>query len=178
MAEHFLQKLHTVTTLAFDVDGVFTDGSVTIMPDGAQLRKMVVKDGYAVQQALKAGLRVVIISGGREPSVKKRFEYLGVPDVYLGVHDKVNQLDEYLLTWDIQPENVLYMGDDLPDYDAMKYVGVSACPADAAPELQAIASYISPVDGGKGCVRDVIEKVLRVQGKWFNAGAITDSTSS
>ncbi len=178
MAEHFLQQLHKVTTLAFDVDGVFTDGSVTIMPDGAQLRKMVVKDGYAVQQALKAGLRVVIISGGREPSVKKRFEYLGVPDVYLGISDKVDQLDEYLLTWDIDRETVLYMGDDLPDYDAMKYVGLSACPADAAPEIKSVASYISPQNGGAGCVRDVIEKVLRVQGKWFNKGATTESTSS
>lgn len=179
MSTHFLSKLANITCLAFDVDGVFTDGTVTIMPDGAQLRKMMVKDGYALQQAMKAGLRVVIITGGREPSVEKRFNYLGVQDVYLGATDKLNTLDEYLLTWDVAREEVLYMGDDLPDYEVMQYAGLTACPADAAKEIIAISDYVSDKKGGFGCVRDVLEKLLQVQGQWFSEeNAKTDSTSS
>lgn len=150
------------------------------MPDGAQLRKMSVRDGIAVGMALKQGFRVVIISGGREESVRKRFEYLGVTDVYLGISDKLDVLDEYLLTWDIKAKNVLYMGDDLPDYAPIQYCGIGTCPNNAAVEIKAISDYISPYDGGTGCVRDIIEKTMRVQGKWFEppAESSTDSTES
>jgi len=167
MAKNFLQKLHQINTFVFDIDGVFTDGKVLIMPDGHQLRRMLVKDGFAVQQALKNGYRVAVISAGQEPSVKHRFDLLGVTDLFLGVSDKQDKLDEYLLTWDIPRESALYMGDDLPDFEAMQYAGVAACPANAAEEIKVISDYVSHKGGGEGCVRDVIEKVMRIQDKWM-----------
>ena len=167
MSENFLQKLHKITAFVFDIDGVFTDGQVLIMPDGHQLRKMLVKDGFAVQQALKNGYRVAVISAGQEPSVKHRFDLLGVTDLYLGVSDKQYQLDEYMLTWDLSTEQVLYMGDDLPDFEAMQYAGVATCPANAAEEIKVISDYVSPKNGGEGAVRDVIEKTMRIHGKWM-----------
>ncbi len=163
----YLNKLHKINTFIFDVDGVLTDGSVILMPDGDYVRTMNIKDGFAMQAAVKAGYRLAVISAGRmSEGVKKRLENLGVQDIYLGVSDKKDAYETILFSYHLQAENIAYMGDDLPDYEVMQRAGLAACPADAAPEIQAIAHYISPNNGGKGCVRDIIEKVMRLHGKW------------
>jgi len=166
MEKSYKEYLPQITTFIFDVDGVLTDGTVTIFPDGELVRKMNIKDGYALKTAVDMGYNVCIITGGTNPAVKSRLQGLGITDIYLGAHNKVEQLDEYLDIYNIQAENVLYMGDDIPDYPVMKLVGLPTCPKDAAPEIQHIAKYISQKKGGNGCVRDVIEQVLKVQDKW------------
>ncbi|MDT0557619.1 HAD hydrolase family protein [Ichthyenterobacterium sp. W332] len=158
--------LHQITTLIFDVDGVLTDGTITITTTGEQLRRMNIKDGYALKTAVDAGFNVCIISGGSNEGVRKRLKGLGITDIYLGAHHKTEQLDEYLDIYNINPEQVLYMGDDIPDIPVMKLVGLPCCPQDAAPEVKATSNYISHKNGGKGCVRDIIEQVLKVQDKW------------
>ncbi len=161
-----------ITTFIFDVDGVLTDGTVTIFPDGQLIRTMNIKDGYALKTAVEMGYNVCIISGGTNEAVKSRLKGLGITDIYLGAHNKVTQLNEYVTKHEIALDQVLYMGDDIPDYPVMKLVGLAACPKDAVPEIQNVSMYISQKKGGKGCVRDVIEQVLKVQDKWngnFNA---------
>jgi 3-deoxy-D-manno-octulosonate 8-phosphate phosphatase (KDO 8-P phosphatase) len=168
----YKQLLPNINTLIFDVDGVLTNGMVTIMPDGELIRHMNIKDGYALKTAVNKGFTICIISGGTNEGVRTRLANLGIKDIYLGAHDKIQQYNELVQKYNLQPENVLYMGDDIPDYPVMKLVGLSCCPNDAAPEIQKIAKYISDKKGGEGCVRDVIEQVLKVQGKWddnFNA---------
>ncbi|CAI8162924.1 MAG: 3-deoxy-D-manno-octulosonate 8-phosphate phosphatase KdsC [Polaribacter sp. SA4-10] len=162
----FKQLLPKITTFIFDVDGVLTNGMLTIMPDGELVRHMNVKDGYAMKNALNKGYRICIISGGTNEGVRKRLSLLGIEDIYLGAHNKIKQYQELLKKYNLQPETVLYMGDDVPDYPVMKVVGIAACPNDAVEEIQGIAKYISNKKGGEGCVRDVIEQVMRVQGKW------------
>lgn len=166
MEKSYKEYLPQITTFIFDVDGVLTDGTVTIFPDGELVRKMNIKDGYALKTAVDMGYNVCIITGGTNPAVKSRLQGLGITDIYLGAHNKVEQLDEYLDVYSIKAENVLYMGDDIPDYPVMKLIGLPTCPKDAAPEIQHIAKYISQKKGGNGCVRDVIEQVLKVQDKW------------
>lgn len=167
--ENFKTKLTRVKAFIFDVDGVLTDGSVTLMPDGEQVRVMNIKDGYALQLAVKKGYKVAIISGGRSEMVRKRLNGLGITDVYLGVQDKVDAYKEYIEINGLQPHEILYMGDDMPDYEVMKRVGVPTCPRDAAHEIKDICIYVSHQDGGKGAVRDVLEQVMKVQGKWMDA---------
>ncbi|RKE94919.1 KdsC family phosphatase [Ichthyenterobacterium magnum] len=162
----YKEYLEHITTFIFDVDGVLTDGTVTIMTNGDMLRRMNIKDGYALKTAIDSGFNVCIISGGSNLGVQKRLEGLGVKDIYLGAHNKINQYNEYLNTNHIKPENVLYMGDDIPDAPVMKRVGLPTCPQDAAPEIKNVSKYISHKNGGKGAVRDVIEQVLKVQDKW------------
>ncbi|MBL4904822.1 MAG: HAD-IIIA family hydrolase [Flavobacteriaceae bacterium] len=172
MEKSYKEILPQINTLIFDVDGVLTNGMVTIMPDGELIRHMNIKDGYALKTAVDAGYQVCIISGGNNEGVRIRLQGLGIQDIYLGAHDKIKQYRELLVKYNLQAENVLYMGDDIPDFPVMKLVGLACCPNDAAPEIQGISNYISPKKGGEGCVRDVIEQVLRVQGKWdgnFNA---------
>lgn len=164
----YKQLLPKIHTLIFDVDGVLTNGMVTIMPDGALIRQMNIKDGYALKTALDKGLNVCIISGGKNEGVRTRLANLGIKDIYLGAHDKVQQYNELVKKYNLKPENVMYMGDDIPDYPVMKLVGLPCCPIDAAPEIQGVSKYISNKKGGEGCVRDIIEQVLRVQGKWKN----------
>lgn len=166
MSTPFLEKLHTVTTLMFDVDGVLTDGSVLATDTGEQLRVFNIKDGYALQLAVKRGYRVVIITGGKSPGVIKRLQGLGINDIYTAVPDKLVKFDEYVKEHQLPAEQIMYMGDDIPDYAIMQKAGLPCCPADAATELKEISLYISPFAGGKGCVRDVIEKIMKVQGKW------------
>lgn len=163
---NYKKKLRNISTFVFDVDGVFTDGTVTLFPSGEQVRKMNIKDGYALQFALKKGYKVAIISGGKSEGVKKRFEYLGVEDVYLACRNKVEALQEIMSKHQLKSDEILYMGDDLPDYEVMKIVGLPCCPENAAPEIRAIAEYVSPINGGEGCVRDIIEQCLRVQEQW------------
>ncbi|MBT8316021.1 MAG: HAD-IIIA family hydrolase [Lutibacter sp.] len=166
MEKSYKEIMPQITTLIFDVDGVLTNGVVTIFPDGEMVRNMNIKDGYALKTAIKAGFNVCIISGGTNEAVRKRFETLGITDVYLGAHNKLIQFNEYINLHNINPKQILYMGDDIPDYPVMKEVGLPCCPKDAAPEIQEIAAYISHKKGGTGCVRDVIEQVLKVQDKW------------
>ena|SRR5579875_579769 len=161
-----LSYFKAITTFVFDVDGVLTDGTVLLMENGLQARQMHVKDGLALQMALKSGCKVLIVSGGTSAPVKDRMHYLGVDEVYLGVKDKAGFLDEYFLQQHINWSEVLYMGDDLPDIPVLRKVALSCCPADAVPEVKKECKYISPVKGGWGCVRDVIEKVLKINGHW------------
>jgi 3-deoxy-D-manno-octulosonate 8-phosphate phosphatase (KDO 8-P phosphatase) len=168
---NFKELLKHVNTFVFDYDGVLTDGTVILMNNGDALRTANVKDGYALQLAVKKGYHVAIISGGYSESILRRFEALNVRDVFLGVDKKIEVLREYLQKHDINPEHVLFMGDDIPDYEIMWVVGVPTCPADASEEIKAVSKYISHQKGGHGCVRDVIEQVLKIQGKWMSDGA-------
>lgn len=170
MEKSYKEYLNHITTFVFDVDGVLTDGTVMVNTDGALLRTMSVKDGYALKTAIDKNFNICIISGGSNEGVRKRLEGLGVTEVHLGTHLKTGTLEKYFAQNNIKPENVLYMGDDLPDYHVMNMVGLPCCPQDAVPEIKAISKYVSHKKGGKGCVRDVIEQVLKVQGKWFSGG--------
>lgn len=158
--------LNDISAFVFDVDGVFTDSSVQITTTGELLRTMSIRDGYAVKQAVEAGYSVCVITGGTHVGVKLRLNGLGVKEVHLGVKDKVAVLKRFLEKQNIQRHQVAYMGDDLPDLEAMKFAGLTSCPQNAVPEIKGICSYISHRDGGKGCVRDLIEQVMRVQQKW------------
>ncbi|PTX62213.1 3-deoxy-D-manno-octulosonate 8-phosphate phosphatase (KDO 8-P phosphatase) [Kordia periserrulae] len=162
----YKEYLHHITTFIFDVDGVLTDGTVTVTTSGEMLRRMSIKDGYALKVAVQKGYNVCIISGGTNEGVRKRLQGLGITDIYLGAHQKVAQLQEYIAKKNIQLENVLYMGDDIPDIPVLKQVGLSCCPQDAAYEVLELCKYISHVDGGKGAARDVIRQVMKVQGTW------------
>lgn len=162
----YKQLLPKINTFIFDVDGVLTNGMLTIMPDGELVRHMNVKDGYAMKTALNSGYRICIISGGTNEGVRKRLAALGIEDIYLGAHDKIKQYQELVQKYNLKPENVLCMGDDIPDLPVMKLVGLACAPNDAVPEIQQIAKYISYKKGGEGCVRDVIEQTMRVQNKW------------
>lgn len=162
----YKEYLSDITTFIFDVDGVLTDGSITVTTDGEMLRTMSIKDGFALKTAVDAKFNVCIISGGSNEGVRKRLSGLGIKDIYLGAHNKIEQLNDYLGNHNISKENVLFMGDDIPDFPVMKLVGLPTCPQDAVPEIKAISKYISHKNGGKGAVRDVIEQVLKVQDKW------------
>ncbi len=161
-----LHQFKNINTILLDVDGVVTDGTLLVMPGGLMVRRMNIKDGYALQLAVKKGYHVAIISGGDSPEVKERLLKLGVTDVYMKVHDKLSVLQEYLLLHGLDAANTAYMGDDMPDYDVMQHVGMPSCPADAAIEIKEISAYVSPLNGGAGCVRDLIEKIMRVRGDW------------
>lgn len=156
--ENFLQALQKVKTIVLDVDGVMTNGQVIVMEDGQQVRSFFIKDGYAMNRAVKEGYEIVIISAGTYEGVRKRLEYLGIKDVFLGAGKKEAIFDDLAIKrgWDI--DNVLYMGDDIPDFNIMKKVGLPTCPSDAAPDIKNIARYVSPANGGSGAVRDILEK--------------------
>lgn len=168
---NYKEKLLKVNTFIFDYDGVLSDGQVILTSDGDALRTANVKDGYAMQLAIKKNYRIAIISGGYSESMKRRFEILKIEDVFLGVDKKIDVYNQYLETHNLKKENVLFMGDDIPDYEIMLKVGVPTCPSDAVEEIKRIATYISHQPGGHGCVRDIIEQVLKVQGKWMNDDA-------
>jgi 3-deoxy-D-manno-octulosonate 8-phosphate phosphatase (KDO 8-P phosphatase) len=159
--------LSKVNTFIFDYDGVMTDGKLILLHDGQPLRTANVKDGYALQLARRLGYRVVIISGGISKSVENRFDNLRITDVFLGISDKTEVFKNYLKENNLTADQVIYMGDDIPDYRVMKMAGVPVCPADASEEIKNISVYISDKKGGEGCVRDIIEQVLKVQGKWM-----------
>lgn len=166
MEQNYKKTLRQIDTLIFDVDGVLTRGEVLVTSEGALLRSMTVRDGYALKRAVKAGYNVCVISGGRNEGVRKRLRNLGVTDIHLGIENKVDTLDEYFDIYNIKPENTAYMGDDVPDTHPMKLVGLPACPQDAAPEVKIISTYISHCNGGEGCARDLIEQVMKIQEKW------------
>jgi 3-deoxy-D-manno-octulosonate 8-phosphate phosphatase (KDO 8-P phosphatase) len=162
-----LERFKLIKTFIFDIDGVLTDGSLLIDKENNWLRKMNIRDGYALQLAVKMGFRVIVISGSDSPHVKDRLVRLGITAVFMKVTDKEKLLNEFIFRKEISLNETLYMGDDIPDYTCMKLAGVSACPRDAASEILSISSYISPFKGGEGCVRDVIEKVLKLNNKWL-----------
>lgn len=166
MAKSYKEIMNDITTFIFDVDGVLTDSSVHITPTGEMLRIMNIRDGFAMKAAIESGYHVCIISGGSNEGVRIRLKNLGITDIYLGTPNKVETFKEYCGIYQINPEQVLYMGDDIPDYHVMQLVGLPTCPQDASPEIKAISNYISHKNGGKGAVRDVIEQVMKVQGKW------------
>jgi len=172
---NFSELLKNVTTFIFDVDGVLTDSTMIILPSpqgsgvmGEAVRRMNIKDGYALQFAVKKGYNIAIITGGKSITVKTRFQDLGIKNIYLGVENKINVYEEYIAANNISSEEVLYMGDDMPDYGVMQKAGIPTCPADAVDEIKELSIYISEKKGGEGCVRDVIEQTLKVHGKWFD----------
>jgi 3-deoxy-D-manno-octulosonate 8-phosphate phosphatase (KDO 8-P phosphatase) len=160
------ELLKKIDTFVFDVDGVFTNSEVLITESGEHLRVMNTRDGQAVKYAIEAGYNLAIITKGFSQGVRKRFEYLGVPHIYDCVHDKLDAFNEYVQLLNLKKDQILFMGDDIPDLCLYDKVGIAACPADAATENLERAGYISPKPGGSGCVREIIEKVMRLQGKW------------
>ncbi len=163
---HILSRLKLIRTFVFDMDGVLTDGSVVVCDDGKWLRRMNVRDGYALQLAVKSGFNVIVVSGSDSPPVTARLKKLGVQNVFMNVKEKEIFLKEFASKKELPLNEILYMGDDIPDYSCMKMVGIAACPADAAFEIKEIADYISLLRGGYGCVRDVLEKVMKLNHKW------------
>jgi len=164
--QNYKIKLNKISTFIFDVDGVFTDGKVYLINDDV-IRALNSKDGYAVQYATKLGYKIFIITGGNSQQVKDRFLNLGVNEVHLAVKRKLECYENILLRFHLLPEEVLYMGDDIPDIPVLKKVGVSTCPQDACSDVKILVDYQSHRNGGFGCVRDVVEQTLRVQGKWL-----------
>ena len=164
----YKQRLSEINTFIFDVDGVLTDGNVILDSSGEMVRTMHTKDGYALQHAVKKGYHIVIITGGNSQMVKERLNGLGIKDIYLAAHQKLPILENHLKENNIELNQVLYMGDDIPDIPCLKVVGVSTCPKDSAVEVREVCDYISHINGGKGCVRDVLEQTMRVQNKWIN----------
>lgn len=167
-----LELFKKVKAFIFDIDGVMTNNQVLVLPDFnidgkiVMARSMSVRDGYAIQLAVKLGYPVAVISGGKETGVGKRLHDLGVKHVFMDVKDKVACFDAFISDYNLDAATVLYMGDDIPDYQIMLKAGIKACPADACTEIKAIALYLSPISGGQGCVRDVIEKTLKLQDNW------------
>ena len=166
MKKSYKEFLHQINTFVFDIDGVFTDGTVLVTQEGHLLRSVSVRDGLAVKLALEAGYHVCLISGGTNPGVVTRFEALGVTDIYMGATHKREPYQAYIQKIGVKNHQVLYMGDDLPDLPVMDLVGLATCPQNAIPEVKMSADYVSPFLGGQGCVRDVIEQVMKVNGHW------------
>lgn len=159
--------LKKIRALVFDVDGVLSRQTIVLHPSGEPMRTVNIKDGYAIQLAVKQGLHVAIITGGNTASVRKRYEGLGVTDIYMGSAVKIHAYEDFLARYGLHDEEVLYMGDDIPDYEVLTRCGCPCCPQDAAPEIRQAALYISHLNGGDGCGRDVIEQVLRAQHLWM-----------
>ncbi|MEC7172909.1 MAG: KdsC family phosphatase [Flavobacteriaceae bacterium] len=159
--------LNNVKTFVFDVDGVMTNGKILITTNGEMYREMDTRDGFALKHAINKGFKIGIISGGTNEGVRKRLELLGVSKVYLGIKKKEIAFEDFVQTFDIDPKEVLYMGDDVADIGVMEKVGVATCPQDAVSDVKKIVDYVSPKKGGDGCVREILEQVMRVQNKWI-----------
>ena len=170
---NFKEELQKVKAFIFDVDGVLSTAKIYLHPETGLMRSMNIKDGYAIQYAVRKGYRICVITGGNSKAVNERFRNLGISDIYLSSKDKLKDMKDFLSKNGLEPGDILYMGDDLPDYPAMKEVGFPTCPSDAVEEIKSISMYISDKPGGEGCVRDVIEQVLRLHGKWMESDAFT-----
>ena len=166
--KNFKQKLSHIKAVIFDVDGVLSSDSITLSMSGEPMRTVNIKDGYALQLAVKKGHILGIITGGKTMAVRTRYERLGIKDIYMAVSNKTVALQDFLTKNGLTAEEVLYMGDDIPDFEVMKKVGLPVCPSDAVPEIKEISSYISPYKGGEGCVRDVVEQFLKVKNQWMS----------
>lgn len=164
--KNYKEYLGIIKTFVLDVDGVLTDGTIQITNKGELLRTMDSKDGFAIKHAIRLGYRFCIISGGVNEGVRLRLRDMGITDIYFGITEKEITLKEFFDDYDIEPATTLYMGDDLPDLRAMQMVALPVCPQDAVPEVKKISLYVSHKTGGHGCVRDIIEQVLKVQGNW------------
>ncbi len=160
--------LKKIRALFFDVDGVLSAETIAMHPNGEPMRTVNIKDGYALQHAVKCGLKIAIITGGKTESIRMRYEGLGIQDVFLGVSVKIKKYQELKEAYCLKDDEILYMGDDVPDYEVMKECGLPCCPSDAATEIKEISTYISHRKGGRGCVRDVVEQVLKAQGLWMH----------
>lgn len=165
----FLEKIKHIKAFVLDVDGVMTNGMLLVTESGEFLRQFNIKDGYALQLAVKRGFKIAVVSGARSKGVEHRLRGLGITDIYLGLDSKTAAYNEFIDKNGLLPEQVLFMGDDIPDLELMKMAGLAVCPADAVEEIKALAHYISPKNGGDSCVRDIIEKVLKIQNLWINA---------
>ncbi len=171
MGKNYKADLHNINTIVLDYDGVLSDGTIYLHPNGEALRTANVKDGYAMQLAIKKGYRLIVISGGTGQTTYDRLSILGLTDIYLGVKDKKEKLLALMKEYDLKNENVLYVGDDIPDLNAMHLAGVCCCPKDAAVEVKEIADYVSDKKGGRGCVRDILEQVMKLHNKWLDKDA-------
>lgn len=160
--------LNKIKAVIFDVDGVLSAETITLHPNGEPMRTVNIKDGYAIQLAVKMGLRIVIMTGGKTESVRMRYVHLGVEDVFMGCAVKIKVYDDFVAKYGLTDDEIMYMGDDIPDLEIMKRVGCPVCPNDACSDVKAVSVYVSQKDGGYGCGRDVIEQVLRAQGKWLS----------
>lgn len=165
----FLEKLKHIKAFILDVDGVMTNGMLLVTESGEFLRQFNIKDGYALQLAVKRGFKIAVVSGARSKGVEHRLRGLGITDIFLGLDSKTAAYNEFMEKNGLLPEQVLFMGDDIPDLELMKMAGLAVCPADAVEEIKAAAQYISPKNGGDSCVRDIIEKVLKIQNLWISA---------
>jgi 3-deoxy-D-manno-octulosonate 8-phosphate phosphatase (KDO 8-P phosphatase) len=163
--------LNKIKGIIFDVDGVLSTECIPLHPSGEPMRYINTKDGYAMQLAVKKGLQLAIITGGYAEAIRIRFESLRVQNIYMRSRVKMVDFEDFLQKTGLKPDELIYVGDDIPDYEVMEVVGLPACPADAVPEIKAISKYISPLRGGHGVGRDIIEKVLKVQGKWMQDDA-------
>lgn len=170
--ENIPKLFKSITTFIFDMDGVLTDGTVLVLENGLQARRMSIKDGYALQLAVKKGYRFLIVSGATSLPVADRLNKLGIKSIYMSVVNKKSFVEKYMLDNGLRTKDVLFMGDDVPDLKAMLSVGLPVCPADAVDEIKAISKYISPFTGGNGCVRDVIEKVLKLNDHWHHEESV------
>ncbi len=163
---NFKQRLNKISTIMFDIDGVITDGKVVVMENGEVLRNLNSKDGYALHLATQKGYRMCVISGGNNVGIKHLLARTGITDVFINAHDKMAVYEAFVKEHNLNDEEVVFMGDDLPDHGIMSRVGLAACPNDAAVEIKEICQYVSPKNGGEGCVRDILEQIMRAQGKW------------
>ena len=163
---NYKEKFKNIKNFVFDVDGVLTNGGLYILPSGEFMRKMNAKDGYALKLALIKGYNIAIITGGKEKNIKERLNKLGIKNVFLNAHNKLPILESYLSESNLNIKNTLYMGDDIPDIECIQKVYVSCCPNDAVYEVKEACDFISSYKGGEGCVRDVIEQVLRINNDW------------
>jgi 3-deoxy-D-manno-octulosonate 8-phosphate phosphatase (KDO 8-P phosphatase) len=174
----FLEKLKHIKAILLDVDGVLTNGNLLLTESGEQLRQFYIKDGYALQLAVKRGIKIAALSGAKSKGVEHRLKGLGIQDVFLGLDSKIEVYQNYLAQNNLSSKEILFVGDDMPDLQVMKLVGLAVCPADAVEEIKAISHYISPKNGGEGCVRDIVEKVLKIQNLWFEQLPSADDGST
>ena len=161
--------LTSVKAVIFDVDGVLSLSTIQMSPAGLPVRTVNIKDGYAIQLAIKMGMKIAIISGGTDPSIEERYRKLGMTDIFMSCSTKIPVLNQYLADNHLSADEVIYVGDDIPDYEIMKVVGCPCCPADACSDIKEISTYVSPYEGGKGCARDIIEQILRAKGLWLSS---------
>lgn len=164
----FKDELKKIRAFVFDVDGVLSHHDMALSPEGELIRTSCAKDGYAIMYSIRKGYIIAVISGGGAPGIRERLEKLGVKDIYLKIPNKVEALEEVMNKYTLRPEEIMYMGDDIPDYTVMTMVGLPVCPLDACEEIKSVSRYISDIEGGKGCVRDVVSQVLKARGDWMD----------